>query len=35
MRNKKTVIMITHRTWDMETFDHIIEVKNGKLFQIK
>lgn len=35
MRNKKTVIMITHRTWDMEIFDSIIQIKNGKCLEIK
>lgn len=35
MKNKKTVIMITHRTWDMKIFDSIIEVKDGKCSEIK
>lgn len=35
MRNKKTVIMITHRTWDMELFDSILEVKGNKCLEIK
>ena len=35
MRNKKTVIMITHRTWDMELFDSILEVKRNKCLEIK
>ena len=35
MKNKKTVIMITHRTWDLELFDSIIEVKENKCSEIK
>ena len=35
MRNKKTVIMITHRTWDMKLFDSILEVKENKCLEIK
>lgn len=34
MRKNKTMIMVTHRTWNMDMFDTIIEIKNGRCSEV-